>query len=84
MPKALLTEQKLIAAINVALAHDWPHKDRPCRVEALRKVKLPDRNWVVDTYSTSGPNLAHVQDCEELSQRVLDELFPIYDVLWNK
>jgi hypothetical protein len=84
MSKAQLTEQRLIEVINVALEYDWPHKDRPCRVDSLRKIKQPDRNWEVESYGTSGPDLGHVPDCDELRQQVLYELSQKYDVLWGK
>lgn len=84
MPKAQLTEQRLIEVINVAFEHNWPHTDRPCRVEALREVTRPDRNWEVDTYSTSGSDLLHSPDCDDIRQRVLEALIPNYDVLWKK
>lgn len=84
MSKALLTEQQLINAINIALANDWPHADRPCRVESLRKATKINLNWEIDTFSTSGPDLSHTLDCDALRQRVLDELIPKYDVIWDK
>jgi hypothetical protein len=84
MPKALVTEQQLINAINVALANDWPHADRPCRVESLRKTGKINLNWEIDTFSRSGTDLSHALDCDGLRQRVLDELTPKYNVIWDK
>lgn len=84
MLKAVITEKLLLDAINIALANDWPHKDRPCRVEALIKTTKPDRNWDVDIYSTSGPDLLHSTKCDEIRQHVLNELMPKYDVIWDK
>ena len=83
MGKTLLSEQKLVDAINSALAKDWAHPERFCRVESLKKVGRPDRNWEVDTDSTSGPDLRHATECDALRQRVLSELASKYDVLWS-
>lgn len=82
MDKALITEQRLIEAINLALRHDWPHKDCHCQVLALRKVKYPERNWEVESTSTGGPNLLHAEDCQLLLERLLNELAGRYDVQW--
>ena len=43
MTKTLITEQRLIEAINLALRHDWPHKDCYCEVAALKKVEYPEK-----------------------------------------
>lgn len=82
MTKALITEQRLIEAINLALRHDWPHKDCHCEVVALRKVKYPERNWEVQVKSTGGANLLHTEECESLLEKVLSELVGKYDVQW--
>lgn len=84
MVKALITEQKLMEAINLALAHDAPSNDKPCRVEAIQKAAFPDRNWEIVAFSTSGSDLLHAQDCDKLRQAILDELAPKYDVVWEK
>lgn len=85
MSKALVTEQQLINAINMALANDWPYADRPCRVESLRKAEKTNLNWEIDTFSTSGTDLlSHALDCDGLRQRVLDELTLKYNVIWDK
>ena len=83
MAKAQISERNLVEVINLALAKDWPYKDRPCRVEALKKVSHADRNCEVATDSTSGPDLRHVQECNTLRRRILDELAPKYDVIWS-
>lgn len=82
MVKTLLPEQKLVEAINNALAKDWPHSERLCRVESVKKANRPNCNWEVATDSTSGPDLRHAAECETLRQRVLEELASKYDVLW--
>lgn len=82
MEKTLLSERKLVDAINSALAKSWSHPERPCRVESLKKASRPDRNWEVDTDSTSGPDLLHAEECSTLRKRVLAELASKYDVLW--
>lgn len=82
MTKALITEQRLIEAINLALRHDWPHKDCYCEVAALRKVEYPERNWEVEHTSMDGTNLLHTEECEILLERVLSELVEKYDVQW--
>lgn len=84
MTKALITEQRLIEAINLALRHDWPHKDCHCEIAALRKVEYPERNWEVEDTSISGVNLLHTEECECLLKRVLSELVGKYDVQWPK
>lgn len=82
MAKALITEQHLIEVINLALRHDWPHKDCHCAVTALRKVEYPERNWEVETTNMGGANLLHTEECEHLLERVLSELVGKYDVQW--
>lgn len=82
MTKALITEQRLIDAINLALRHDWPDKDCHCEISALRKVEYPERNWEVETTSVGGANLLHTEECERLLDRVLNELVGKYDVKW--
>ena len=82
MTKALITEQRLIDAINLALRHDWPHKDCHCEVSALSKVKYPERNWEVEQTSMGGSDLLHAEECERLLDRVLNELVVKYDVKW--
>ena len=82
MTKARITEQRLIDAINLALRHDWPHKDCRCEVVALRKVECPERNWEVESTSMDGANLLHAEECELLMGRVLNELVGKYDVQW--
>lgn len=82
MTKALITEQRLIDAINLALRHDWPHKDCHCEVSALRKVEYPERNWEVELTHMGGANLLRTEECERLLDRVLNELVGKYDVQW--
>lgn len=82
MAKALIAERQLLDAINIALKHDWRPRDGTCEVHALKKVARPDRNWEVDISGTSGSRLS-VPECDELLARVLDELTPKYDVLWD-
>jgi hypothetical protein len=82
MTKALITEQRLIEAINLALRHDWPHKDCHCEVAALRRVKYPERNWEVEHTNMGGTSLLHTEECERLLERVLNELIGKYDVQW--
>ena len=82
MEKHLLPERALVNTINLALTKDWPHKDRPCRVESLKKASQPICNWAVDTDSVSGPDLRHAAECDKLRRRVIDEMAQKYDVLW--
>ena len=82
MTKALITEQRLIDAINLALRHDWPHKDCHCEVAALTKVKYAERNWEVQEKSIGGANLLHTEECESLLEKVLSDLVGKYDVQW--
>ncbi len=82
MTKALITEQRLIEIINLALHHDWAHKDCQCEVAALRKVGYPERNWEVEVTSINGANLLYAQECEHLLEKVLGELIGKYDVQW--
>lgn len=82
MTKSLITEQSLIDAINLALRHDWPHKDCHCEVSALRKANYPGRNWEVEFTSMGGANLLHTEECERLLGRVLNELVGKYEVQW--
>jgi hypothetical protein len=82
MTRALITEQRLIEAINLALLHDWPHKDCHCKVAALRKVEHPKRNWEVEVTSVGGANLLHTEKCERLLEKVLSELDGKYNVQW--
>ena len=82
MTKALITEQRLIDTINLALRRDWHHKDCHCEVSALRKVKYPKSNWKAELTNMGGANLLHTEECEHLLDRVLNELVKKYDVQW--
>lgn len=82
MAKALLTEDQLISAINLALDHGWPHKNHACRVLGLKKVDLPERNWEVAISEIGGVDLLKSSECERKLKRVLDEVVPKYDVAW--
>lgn len=81
-PKALIPEQRLIDTINLALSKDWPHKDRSCRVLALKRVNLPERNWEVVSTTLGGSDLSHAAECQNTLDRVLNELVGKYDVHW--
>ncbi|UVM48075.1 hypothetical protein LOY38_16760 [Pseudomonas sp. B21-015] len=82
MAKQQIPEAQLIDVINNELVSRWPHKARTCRVERLRKVSFPERNWEIDTMSNGGPDLDHVGACDELRNAVLEELSSKYDVQW--
>ena len=84
MAKDLLSEQRLLEVINIALEKDWAHKDCHCDVRSLRKINLPERNWEVAGFGTGGTTLLYTAECDELRQRVLEELVPKYDVLWSE
>ena len=82
MTKALITEQRFIDAINLTLRHDWPHNNSHCEVSALREVRYPDRNWEVELTSLGGANLLHTEECEQLLDKVINELVRKYNVQW--
>ena len=84
MEKALITSQKLIDVINLALDHDWKHKDCYCRVDSLKKVVIGERNWELSTHSTGGHDLCRTDECTSLIQRVLSELATKYNVSWQE
>ena len=77
-----IPEDQLLKIINLALAKEWPYRNIPCKVEALKRSHTCGPNWEVDSTSVSGPDLKHVAECEAKRQRVLDELMPKYDVHW--
>lgn len=82
MAKDLLSEQKLLEVINVALKKDWIHEDCHCDVRSLKRINTPERNWEIEVFGTGGTNLHHTAECDALRQRVLEELVRKYDVLW--
>lgn len=82
MAKQQIPEAQLIDVINNELVSRWSHKTHTCRVERLRKVSFPERNWEIDTMSNGGPALDHVGACDELRNAVLEELSSKYDVQW--
>lgn len=83
MAKLLITERRLVEAINLALRHDWPHKDCHCEVVSLRKVNYPERNWEVDSTTRGGVTLLHEAECQRFLDRVLNESVGKYDVDWS-
>lgn len=82
MNKAKITEEALLDAINLALENDWEHPNCHCRVEKLRQANRTSGNWEVDSVNYGGETLEHHSECDELRKRVLDELYPKYDVAW--
>ena len=84
MTKQKVSEQELVEVINAALAKQWIHSDRTCRVASLRQRSLPDSNWQADQLSDGGHDLLSVDDgeCDELRRQVLQDLATKYDVQW--
>lgn len=82
MAKDLLSEKELLEVINKELAINWARHDCYCRVDHLREASLPDRNWVIYTFSTGGITLNYSKECDELRQNVLRDLVVKYDVRW--
>ena len=84
MEKSLCTEQQLLDAANCAIAKELPHPEHEWRVESLRIVNHPNRNWDADQITTmrKSTDLRHIAECEALCERVLDELASKYDVSW--
>ena len=80
--KALITAARLVDAINIGLQKDWKHKDHHCRVIGLKRVNYPERNWEVESYGTGGKDLMRSTECQQLLDRILNELVTKYDVIW--
>lgn len=82
MKKTLLSEAELVRKLNEAIAEQWPHSDRRCRVESLRERRGGDCNWEVDVDSTSGKELMHASECDALRRKVVEVFAAQYDVRW--
>ena len=83
MNKESLPEHKLLEKINGAVTRDWPHLQDHCEVLSLKEVtNNPNRNWMAEPASTGGYGGPHKDECDELCQRVLDDLARKYNVQW--
>lgn len=84
MEKILLTERKLLDAIKCAIVKECPHPEHECRVESLKIVNHPNRNWEADQITTmrKSTDLWHMEECEALCERVLERLASEFDVSW--
>ena len=80
--KTLLSEAELVRKLNEAIAAQWPHADRTCCVESLKKRHGDGSNWEVDIDSTGGRDLMHAAECDTLRKRIVEAFAAQYDVRW--